>query len=228
MQHVPSGWWVWWRHLGHARRWYRSSWSFVGLPCWAARSAWWWGRWAAPPASWSSPWARSRTPPPGVRTRCSPLLSTRSVCRTEQPVTESAVWSFWFMYGLITTRQRNCRKVMFSVVSICLFRGADVPVQGPAPQTCWKLFILDLTVQGSPPPPDTFKFVHYEAWTARKRAVDIQLKCLLVNDMILFCDSYCECDCDMPKYIDSILNHKIKPPPGHQDGWRYVLVWPIL
>ena len=104
------------------------------------------------------------------------------------------------MYGLITTRQRNFRKVMFSVVSICLFRGGgDVPVHGPAPRACWKFLNLDLTVQAPPPPPDTFRFVHYKAQTVGKQAVGNGLKCLLVNHMILYCDSYC--DCDLPKYI---------------------------
>ena len=64
---------------------------------------------------------------------------------------------------IFTARQRSCGKVMLSVVSVYIQRGAPVqsfdalslqglpPAQGPSPsQTCSNLFDLDLTGQRLP------------------------------------------------------------------------------
>ena len=77
---------------------------------------------------------------------------------------------------IFTTRQRSCRKVMFSVVSICLSTGGGHYViitnnaidhltipgsppsspyrtpQPPLPPTMFKLIQLDLTIDGFHPP----------------------------------------------------------------------------
>ena len=60
---------------------------------------------------------------------------------------------------------------MFSDLPVChSAHGVRVvPVQGLTPT----------------PPLNTFKLVHYEAQTVRKRAVDIGLKCLLAKDIYL-------------------------------------------
>ena len=44
----------------------------------------------------------------------------------------------------------------------------------------FKLVQLGPHCTGTPPSPNIFKLVHYEARTVGKRAVDIRLKCLLV------------------------------------------------
>ena len=105
---------------------------------------------------------------------------------------------------IFTTRQRNCREVMFLVLSIILFEGGVSHVTTTYDG-------LNCTRQGSSwsqnqthttPPPDMgphctgsppqalvpsldkFKLVHYEARTVGKRAVRILMKVFLVANAI--------------------------------------------
>ena len=90
---------------------------------------------------------------------------------------------------IFTDRQRSCEKLMFSVVSVILFGGSLVQCPGPVNPYCTGLHLPDIFKfvslgphhTGSPPPPDMFKLVDYEAPTAGKREVGIPLNCLLVT-----------------------------------------------
>ena len=90
---------------------------------------------------------------------------------------------------LITLHQLSCRKAVLSVVCVCvcvcvcLFTSGSPTIQGPPlfkdmttrhVQTCstW-------TSLYSPPPPEMFKIIHYEACTVGKQVVGILLECFL-------------------------------------------------
>ena len=68
------------------------------------------------------------------------------------------------MFCIVIARQRSCWKVMFSIVSVILFKYGGLCTWPPP-------LYRD--------PPDTFT-LHYKAQTVDKRAVGIRLKCILV------------------------------------------------
>ena len=70
----------------------------------------------------------------------------------------------------------SCEKVMFSVISVILFRG-DFLYMALASSLCTTPKFL---LYGAPDPLDMFRLVYYEVLTVGKRVVGIQLKCLLV------------------------------------------------
>ena len=57
----------------------------------------------------------------------------------------------------------------------------------PHPKECLNMFNLDLIIGDLIP---MCKLVHHVAWNVSKRAVDIQLKCLLVHSLIHSFNSY--------------------------------------
>ena len=111
---------------------------------------------------------------------------------------------------IITARQRSCKKVMLSAVSVILLGVGISPCTGPPPPLppLYRVSAQPSSVDMPPPPTwhvqigphctgpqlpfldmfnldltvhtQTFKLVHYEARTVGKGAVGIRLKCLLV------------------------------------------------
>ena len=84
--------------------------------------------------------------------------------------------SLVILLHIITTHQRSCGKVVFSVLSVCLsfHMGEGNPCRG-AQLSPW----------------DTFKLVHYEPRPVRKQGVGNRLKCLLVVYCLFGSSSYC-------------------------------------
>ena len=113
-------------------------------------------------------------------------------------------------FNIFASRQRRLRKVMFSVMSVCvIFTGGPHVITAcaisqsqvawdPAPSpdmfklvhlgTPWPLAHMGTPWPG-PCPPDMAKLLHYVAHTSSifgKRPVGIRLKCLLVVRFIVF------------------------------------------
>ena len=97
-------------------------------------------------------------------------------------------------YGFITSRQRSCGKVLFSVVSVCLFMGGweldpytgpmASPCTGPRPGLSITGPRLRCFYRPQAPAPKTFSNLFNLGHTEqgpRKWVVGIQLKCLFVD-----------------------------------------------